>query len=85
MAEAYPPLPMGETAEEVADRWGVSCSDQDAFALRSQQRVAAAIAEGRFEGQIVAVSVAQPKGPPILVDQDEQPRPDSTADGLARL
>jgi 3-oxoadipyl-CoA thiolase len=76
---------LGETAEIVAERWGVSREDQDAFALLSQQRTAAAIAGGRFDDQVVPVSVAQRDGTTRLVERDERPRPDSTAEGLARL
>ena len=82
---AYPAIPLGETAEVVADQWGVSRDEQDAFALLSQQRAAAAIEAGRFDEQLVAVSVPQRQGEPIVIDRDEHPRPDSTAAGLARL
>jgi acetyl-CoA acetyltransferase family protein len=85
MQAAYPAIPLGETAERVADEWAVSREDQDAFALRSQQRAAAAIESGRFDPQIIAVEVPQRRGDPIVVDRDEHPRPDSTAEGLARL
>ena len=76
---------LGETAEVVAEKYGVSREEQDAFAAESQRRAAAAIHEGRFAGEIVPVSVRQRKGPPVIVDCDEHPRPDVTADGLARL
>ncbi len=82
---AYPAIPLGETAECVADDWNVSRERQDAFALASQRRAAAAIEGGRFDGQLVPVPVPQRKGDPVLVARDEQPRPDTTADGLARL
>jgi len=85
MQEAYPAIPLGETAERVADEWGVSREEQDAFALLSQQRAAEAIGSGRFDGQLVAVDVPQRKGDPIVVDRDEHPRSDSSAEGLARL
>ena len=76
---------LGETAEIVAEEFGVSREDQDAFALASQQRSCAAIARGHFRGEIVPVEVPQRKGPPRVVDTDEHPRPDTTAEGLAAL
>jgi 3-oxoadipyl-CoA thiolase len=85
LAEQYPPYSMGETAEIVAERYGVSREEQDAFARMSQERAAAAIAAGRFDGQLVPVVVPQAKGDPIVVDRDEHPRADSSAAALARL
>jgi 3-oxoadipyl-CoA thiolase len=82
---AYPVVSLGETAENVAQRWGVSREEQDDFALRSQQRAAAAIEAGRFDGQMVPVTVPQPGGEAIVVSRDEAPRPDTTAAGLAAL
>jgi 3-oxoadipyl-CoA thiolase len=82
---AYPTISLGETAECVADDWSVSRERQDAFALASQQRAAAAIAAGRFDGQLVPVSIPQRRGDPIVVFRDEHPRPDTTAEALARL
>ncbi|MFN8482549.1 MAG: acetyl-CoA C-acyltransferase [Anaerolineae bacterium] len=79
------PYSMGETAENVAERWHISREAQDEFALLSQQRAAAAIQSGRFKDEIVAVEVPQPKGPPLVVDTDEHPRADTTLAGLARL
>ncbi|HSM09280.1 MAG TPA: acetyl-CoA C-acyltransferase [Gemmatimonadota bacterium] len=76
---------LGETAEVVAERYGVSREEQDAFAAESQRRAGAALSEGRFAEEIVPVSVPQRKGPPVVVDRDEHPRPGVTADGLARL
>jgi acetyl-CoA acetyltransferase family protein len=76
---------LGETAEIVAEEYGVSREDQDAFALASQQRSCAAIAAGHFRGEIVPVEVPQRKGSPKMVDTDEHPRPDTTADALATL
>jgi 3-oxoadipyl-CoA thiolase len=81
----YPAIPLGETAELVAERWGVSREDQDAFALLSQQRAAAAIASGRFDDQLVTVTIPQRGAEPIVVDRDEHPRADTTAEGLATL
>ncbi len=76
---------MGETAENVAIQYGVSRVDQDAFALRSQQRASAARAAGRFVEEIVAVSVPQKKGDVVLVEEDGFIRPDTTLESLARL
>jgi len=85
LAELHHPFSMGETAENVAVQSGVSREDQDAFALLSQQRTAKALADGRFEGQLVPISVPQSKGDPLLIERDEHPRPDTTAEGLGRL
>jgi acetyl-CoA C-acetyltransferase len=76
---------MGCTAEKVADRYGVSRQAQDAFAAESQKRAAAAIAEGRFDDQIVPVEIPQKKGDPLVARVDEHPRPGTTAESLARL
>ncbi len=76
---------MPETAENVAQDFQVSRADQDAFALRSQQRAAKAQASGRFAQEIVPVSIARRKGDPIIVDQDEHLRPDTTMEVLAKL
>ena len=85
MQAAHPPISLGETAEVVADRWEVSREDQDALGLSSQRRAVAAQAEGRFDGQIVPVTIPQRKGDPIVVDRDEHPRADTTAEALAKL
>lgn len=85
LAEKYPPISLGETAENVAERCGISREDQDAFAYASQQKAAAAIRDGRFREEIVPVTVAQPKGAMTLVDTDEHPRPDTTLEKLATL
>lgn len=76
---------MPETAENVAEQFGVSRADQDAFALRSQQKTGAAMARGRFAREIVPVEIAQRKGPAKVVEQDEHPRPDTTLEQLAKL
>ena len=85
MQAAYAPISLGETAECVADQWHVTRERQDAFALESQRRAAAALAEGRFAGELVPVEVQGPKGAVTVVDRDEHPRPGSTAEGLAAL
>lgn len=76
---------MGETAEHVAARYGVSRADQDAFALRSQQKAAAARAAGRHAEEIVPVEVPQKKGAALVVREDEFLRPDTTLETLAKL
>jgi 3-oxoadipyl-CoA thiolase len=81
MRERYGVEPMAETAEIVAAECGVPRADQDAFALRSQQRCAAATARGWFADEITPVSVPK-KGD---VDRDEHPRPETTIEGLAKL
>ncbi|WP_295973715.1 3-oxoadipyl-CoA thiolase [uncultured Xanthomonas sp.] len=77
---------MGETAENVAARYGISREDQDAFALRSQQRTAAAQAAGFFDGEIVPVTApGRKRGETVEVSVDEHPRADTTLEALARL
>ncbi|MFZ6734660.1 3-oxoadipyl-CoA thiolase [Undibacterium sp. Ji42W] len=76
---------MPETAENVAEQFGINRADQDAFALRSQQRWAAANASGFFAGEIVPVNIPQKKGEAILFTTDEHPRPDTDIDMLSRL
>ncbi len=76
---------MPETAENVAVEFGISRADQDALALRSQQRWAAAHAAGVFEREIVPVAVPQKKGEPKMVTSDEHPRPDTSLEMLAKL
>ena len=76
---------MGETGENVAEEYQVSRQDQDALALRSQQRAGKAMADGYFAEEIVAVEVPGGKAGPVLVETDEHPRPDTTAEQLAKL
>lgn len=76
---------MGETAENVASQYGVSRADQDAFAVRSQQKAAAARAAGRFAREIAPVSIPQKKGDAVVVAQDEFLRPDTSLETLAKL
>jgi acetyl-CoA acetyltransferase family protein len=78
-------ISMGETAENVAERYGVRREDQDQFALGSQQKAGAAIRDGRFREETVPVSVPQRRGEPIVFDVDEHPRPDTTMEQLAKL
>ena len=76
---------MGVTAENVAERFGVSREDQDELAAISHQRAVAAIKDGRFDRQISSVTVPQRRGDPIVVSRDEGPREDSTVERLAQL
>jgi acetyl-CoA acetyltransferase family protein len=79
------PYSMGETAENVAERWSVDRARQDAFALASQQKAVAAIDAGRFDGQIVPITVPAKKGDPVVVTRDEHPRADTSGEALAKL
>jgi 3-oxoadipyl-CoA thiolase len=76
---------MPETAENVAEEFKINRADQDAFAVRSQQRWAAAHAAGFFAKEIVPVMIPQKKGDPKVVDTDEHPRPETTVEQLAKL
>lgn len=76
---------LGMTAERVAQKYGVSREDQDAFALSSQQKWASAHERGLFADELLAVEVPQRKGDPHVVDTDEHPRPDTTLEKLAKL
>ncbi|TIX57121.1 MAG: 3-oxoadipyl-CoA thiolase [Mesorhizobium sp.] len=76
---------MPETGENVAEDFQVSRADQDAFALRSQQRAARAAANGRLAREITPVAISQRKNEHIIVEKDEHPRPDTTMEGLSRL
>jgi len=76
---------MGITAENVAEKFGVSRKDQDELAFRSQQNAGRAIKEGRFKAEIVPVSIPQKKGNPLIFDTDEHPRPSTTMETLAGL
>jgi len=85
LADAYYPYSMGETAENVVERCGVTREDQDRFALASHQRWAAAQAAGRFADEVVPIDAPAPKGATVTVDRDEHPRPDTTLEQLAAL
>ena len=76
---------MAETAENVAEEFHISRQDQDTFAYRSQQRTAAAIKSGALAEEIVPVTISGRKGAPVVVNQDEHPRPDTTLEALAAL
>jgi 3-oxoadipyl-CoA thiolase len=84
MRDAYGDDTMPSTAENVAQEWQVSREDQDAFAVRSQDKAAAAQENGRFAAEIVPVSIPQRKGDPIVVDRDEHPRKTSV-EALSKL
>lgn len=85
LEEQYGVDSMAETAENVADGFLISRDDQDLFALRSQQRAEAASVAGKFDDEIIPVSVSQNRGDPLLVDKDEHPRHGSTIEGLIKL
>jgi acetyl-CoA acetyltransferase family protein len=85
LAEVHHPYSMGETGENVAERWEVGRDLQDEFALASHRRAVTAIDEGRFDDQIVPITVPQRKGDPVVVARDEHPRADTTAEALAKL
>jgi len=83
--DAFNDYHMGQTAENIAQRWEISRQEQDAFAAHSQQKAAKAQTSGRFVEEILPVSIPQRKGDPVMVEADEQIRPDTTADSLAKL
>jgi acetyl-CoA acetyltransferase family protein len=85
MAERYSTEAMGETAENVAERYHVSREDQDEFAVESHRRAASATDAGRFDDELVTVDVPQHKGDPLTVHADEGVRPDTTLERLASL
>ncbi len=85
LAELYHPYSMGETAENVAQKYQISRDDQERFALTSQQHAARARETGRFDDEIVPVEVPQRKGPAVVVRHDEHPRPETTLESLAKL
>ncbi|MBA4723132.1 MAG: 3-oxoadipyl-CoA thiolase [Alcanivorax sp.] len=85
MKEQYGVDSMPETAENVAEQFKIGREDQDAFALRSQQRTGRAMTAGVFDAEIVPVSVPRRKADPLIVSEDEHPRPDTTAEALAKL
>jgi acetyl-CoA acyltransferase len=85
MAARFPLQSMGETAENVAEKWKIDRDEQDRFAVASQKKAGEAIARGAFEREIVPVPVPQRKGDPVPFTTDESPRPDATVDALAKL
>ena len=85
MAAVYPPISLGETAENVAEQYGISRTMQDEFALSSQQKYGKALAEGKFADEIVPVEIRGRKGDVTIFDQDEHPRPQATIEQIAGL
>jgi acetyl-CoA acyltransferase len=85
MAERFPLQSMGDTAENVAEKWKIGRAEQDEFAVRSQQRAESAIARGAFEAEMVPVDIPQKKGPAITFARDESPRENTTVEALAKL
>jgi len=85
MKNKYGTHSMAETAENVAGDFHIARPDQDAFALRTQQKWAKAQAEGFYRSEVLPISIAQKKGEPKIFDVDEHPRPDTTLDNLAKL
>ncbi|MDZ7839572.1 MAG: 3-oxoadipyl-CoA thiolase [Gammaproteobacteria bacterium] len=85
LAEQFGTDSMPETGENVAEEFGISRADQDAFAARSQQRAGKAMEAGRLAVEMVPVEIPQKKGAPVIVDRDEHPRPDTTVEKLSRL
>lgn len=83
--DAFNDYHMGMTAENLAAAWNVSREEQDAFALSSQRKAAAAQAAGRFRDEIAPIEIPQRKGPPIVADTDEHPRPETTLEALRKL
>ena len=78
-------IPLGMTAEKVAKQYGITREEQDAFALESQRRAVCAMREGVFREEIVPVEILRKKGAPVVVSEDEHPRPDVSLDTLAAL
>jgi acetyl-CoA acyltransferase len=85
IAERFPLLSMGETAENVAEKWKISREEQDAFALASHQNATRAQTAGEFDAEIALVSIPQKKGPSTVVAKDESPREDASLAALAKL
>lgn len=85
LTDAFHDIHMGITAENLVERYGITREDQDAFAAESHARATAALREGRFRAEIVAVEIAQKKGEPRRIETDEHPRADATRESLARL
>jgi 3-oxoadipyl-CoA thiolase len=85
LSELHEPLAMGETAENLVEKYDITREEQDAFALRSHQRATAAWDEGRFDDQVVAVEVPKGRRETELVTRDEGPRADTTMEALAQL
>ena len=85
MAARFPLQSMGETAENVAEKWKITREEQDAFALDSQRKAGRALEAHAFDAELAPVSMPQKKGDPIVFAKDESPRPDTTPEALAKL
>ena len=85
LSELHPPLAMGETAENLVDKYDITREEQDAFALRSHQRAVAAWDDGTFDAEVVGVNIPGRKGAVTSFDRDEGPRPDASLESLAKL
>ena len=85
LAAMYPPIAMGETAENLADQYNISREEQDQFAYDTQMKYKAAHEAGKFKDELIAVEIPQRKADPIIFDTDEHPRPGSTLEKLAKL
>ncbi len=85
LANVYPPISLGETAENVAERYNISREEQDELALSSQLKAAAAIESGRFRDEIIPIEIPQKKGDAIFFHTDEHVRPSTTWDALTKL
>ncbi len=85
LAKLHYPFSMGETAENVAEKYQISRADQDQFAFESQQKYQGAFEAGKYQDEILPVSIPQKKGDPLVVDADEHPRNDTTLEKLATL
>ncbi len=83
--DAFNDCHMGITAENLAERYSITREDQDAFAAASQNKAVTASASGRFRDEITPITIPQRRGDPVVFDTDEQPRADTTAEGLAKL
>jgi len=85
LTDAFNNYHMGVTAENIAQQFGITREEQDSFAAWSQNKAEKAIAEGKFTEEIVPVSIAQRKGDPLVISQDEYPKAGVTEGSLARL
>lgn len=85
LTDAFSQVHMGITAENIAEKWGITRQEQDAFAAASQQKAEAAIKAGKFAEEIVGVEIPQKKGDPVVFCQDEYPRFGATVEGLGKL
>ena len=85
LAEKFFPFSMGETAENIAEKWKISRDEQDKFAYNSQQKYKSAFDSGKFNDEIIPVPIRQKKEEQLLIDKDEHPRPDITLEKLSKL